>query len=145
MIVDSKNVRRNKTQQLTNSLSIFRSRKTEDAFIIIYTGLGQHLVPEIHSVPQVSGIYVFGSNTSRHETWTEKWTKIKDVYINTKEICETVTTGVTQYNQDSIAIPSPSSRLKPFKQVFLQIVRISRLCMETSGWCHRYGRVFECT
>ncbi|CAF1638517.1 unnamed protein product [Adineta ricciae] len=76
----------------------------EKAFVITSGSLGQQLVPEIHDIPQVNAIYIFCSNKSRHETWTKSWSKVKGVHTNIKEICEALTTGVKQYNQDSIAI-----------------------------------------
>ncbi|CAF1656913.1 unnamed protein product [Adineta ricciae] len=76
----------------------------EKAFVITSGSLGQHLVPEIHGIPQVNTIYIFCGNKSRHETWTKSWSKVKGVHTNIIEICEALTTGVKQYNQDSIAM-----------------------------------------
>ncbi|CAF1340628.1 unnamed protein product [Adineta ricciae] len=76
----------------------------EKAFVITSGSLGQHLVPEIHDIPQVNTIYIFCSNKSTHETWTKSWSKVEGVHTNIKEICEALTTGVKQHNQDSIAM-----------------------------------------
>ncbi|CAF1072397.1 unnamed protein product [Adineta ricciae] len=59
----------------------------EKAFVITTGCLGQHFVPEIHGIPQ-----------------TKNWSKIKGVHTNIEEICEALTTGVKQHNQDSIAM-----------------------------------------
>lgn len=56
------------------------------AFVITSGYLGQHLIPDIHDIPQVSDIYIFCGNKSRHEIWTKKWTKIKGVHTNIEEI-----------------------------------------------------------
>ncbi|CAF0926231.1 unnamed protein product, partial [Adineta ricciae] len=76
----------------------------EKAFVITSGSLGQHLVPEIHGISQVNAIYIFCGNKSRHENWTKSWSKVKGVHTNIKEICEALTTGVKQHNQDSIAM-----------------------------------------
>jgi hypothetical protein len=76
----------------------------EKAFIIVSGGLGQHLVPRIHDMPQVDAIYIFCNNKSRHEEWTKKWAKIKGVYTEIKSICQALQLAAKQCNEDSIAI-----------------------------------------
>ncbi|CAF1068388.1 unnamed protein product [Adineta ricciae] len=88
----------------------------QKAFVITAGYLGRHLVPDIHGIPQVNTIYIFCGNKSRHETWTKKWTKIKGVHTNIKEICEALTTGVKQHNQDSIAMSFVTAREGAFKE-----------------------------
>ncbi|CAF1544450.1 unnamed protein product, partial [Adineta ricciae] len=82
----------------------------EKAFVITSGSLGQHLVPEIHDIPQVNAIYIFCGDKSKHETWTKSWSKVKGPHTNIKEICEALTTGVKQYNQDSIAMSFVTAR-----------------------------------
>ncbi|CAF1185774.1 unnamed protein product [Adineta steineri] len=76
----------------------------ERAFVIISGSLGEHLVPEIHGMPQLDAIYIFCNNKSGHEGWTQNWTKIKGVHTNIKEICQALQLAVQQCNQDSIAV-----------------------------------------
>ncbi|CAF3904094.1 unnamed protein product [Adineta steineri] len=76
----------------------------ERAFVIPSGSLGQHLVPEIHSMPQLDAIYIFCSNKSRHEGWTQNWTKIKGVHTNNKDICQALQVAVKQCDQDTIAV-----------------------------------------
>jgi hypothetical protein len=76
----------------------------EKAFIIVSGALGQHLVPNIHAMPQVDAIYIFCGNKSRHEEWTKKWDKIKGVHTEIKPICETLQLTAKQCNEDSIAV-----------------------------------------
>ncbi|CAF1488531.1 unnamed protein product, partial [Adineta steineri] len=75
----------------------------ERAFVITSGSLGQHLVPEIHSMPSLDTIYIFCSNKSRHEGWVQKWTKIKGVHTNIKDICQALQLTVKQCDQDTIA------------------------------------------
>ncbi|CAF1445965.1 unnamed protein product [Adineta steineri] len=76
----------------------------EQAFVITSGSLGQHLVPEIHGVPQLNAIYIFCGNKSRHEGWTQNWIKIKGVHTNIKDICQALQVAVKQCDQDTIAV-----------------------------------------
>ncbi|CAF0791588.1 unnamed protein product [Adineta steineri] len=76
----------------------------EQVFVITSGSLGQHLVPEIHGIPQLDAIYIFCGNKSRHEEWTQNWTKIKGVHTNIKEICQALQLAVKKCDQDTIAI-----------------------------------------
>ncbi|CAF1669430.1 unnamed protein product [Adineta ricciae] len=91
-------------------LQFLNSIGDEKAFVIISGSLGQHLVPEIHGIPQVNAIYIFCSNKSRYQNWIKNWPKVKGVHTNIKEICEALTTGVKQHNQDSIAMSFVTAR-----------------------------------
>ncbi|CAF0779032.1 unnamed protein product [Adineta steineri] len=76
----------------------------EQAFVITSGYSGQHLVPEIHGMPQLDAIYIFCGNKSRHEGWTQNWTKIKGVHTNIKDICQALQVAVKQCDQDTIAV-----------------------------------------
>ncbi|CAF1252978.1 unnamed protein product [Adineta steineri] len=76
----------------------------ERAFVIISSAIGQHLVPEIHDLPQLDTIYIFCDNKSKHHEWTQNWIKIKDVYANIKKICQELQLAVKQCDQDLIAV-----------------------------------------
>ncbi|CAF1098613.1 unnamed protein product [Adineta steineri] len=76
----------------------------EQAFVITSGYLGQHLVPEIHDIPQLDAIYIFCGNKSRHQEWTQNWAKVKGVHTNIKEICQALQLAVKQCDQDSIAV-----------------------------------------
>ncbi|CAF0909890.1 unnamed protein product, partial [Adineta steineri] len=52
----------------------------------------------------LDAIYIFCSNKSKHEGWTQNWTKIKGVHTNIKEICHALQLTVTQCDQDSLAV-----------------------------------------
>ncbi|CAF1406183.1 unnamed protein product [Adineta steineri] len=76
----------------------------EQAFVITSGSLGQHLVPRIHGIPQLDAIYIFCGNKSRHEKWTQNWTKIKGVHTNITDICQALQVAVKQCDQDTIAV-----------------------------------------
>ena len=76
----------------------------EKAFVIASGALGQHLVPDIHALPQLDAIYIFCGNKSRHEQWTKEWIKIKGIHTDIKPICQALQQAAKQCNQDSIAM-----------------------------------------
>ncbi len=82
------------------------------AFVILGSTLGSLIVPLIHDIPQLDGIYIFCRNKPHHEQWTKEWAKIKGVHTEIELICEALQLTVKQYNQDSIAISFvPKSKL----------------------------------
>ena len=56
--------------------------------MIISGSLGQHIVPQVHSMSQVDSIFIFCGNKKRHEQWTKEWSKIKGVFTEITPICE---------------------------------------------------------
>jgi tetratricopeptide (TPR) repeat protein len=76
----------------------------EKAFVVASGALGQHLVPDIHALPQLDAIYIFCGNKSRHEKWTQEWNKIKGVHTDIKPICQALQQAAKQCNQDSTAV-----------------------------------------
>ncbi|CAF0948581.1 unnamed protein product [Adineta ricciae] len=126
----------------------------EKAFVITSGSLGQHLVPEIHDIPQVNAIYIFCGNKSRHETWTKNWSKVKGIHTNIKEICEALTTRVKQHNQDSIAMSFVTARgessnadlnqLEPsfmytqiFKKILLDMEHDKQAIKDLANYCRQ--------
>jgi hypothetical protein len=91
------------TQQ-NDCIQFLKNTDKEKAFVIVSGSLGQHLVPSIHSMPQLDAIYIFCANKVRHEQWTKEWTKIKGVHTKVKPICETLEMAAKQCNQDSVAV-----------------------------------------
>ncbi|CAF1648639.1 unnamed protein product [Adineta ricciae] len=135
-------------------LQFLNSIGDEKAFVITSGSLGQHLVPEIHGIPQVNAIYIFCGNKSRHENWTKNWSKVKGVHTNIKEICEALTTGVKQHNQDSIAMSFVTARgegsnanlnqLEPsfmytqiFKKILLDMEHDKQAIKDLANYCRQ--------
>ncbi|CAF1324274.1 unnamed protein product [Adineta steineri] len=90
--------------ELDQCIRVLNKVGKERAFVITSGSLGQHLVPEIHDIPQLDAIYIFCGNKSRHEGWTQNWTKIKGVHTNIKEICQALQLAVKRCDQDTIAV-----------------------------------------
>ncbi|CAF3845249.1 unnamed protein product [Rotaria sp. Silwood1] len=76
----------------------------ETSFVISSGALGQHLVPEIHGMPKLDGIYIFCGNKQRHQEWAKDWPKIKGVHTTIKSICEKLAIAVKQCNQDQVTV-----------------------------------------
>ncbi|CAF4222222.1 unnamed protein product, partial [Adineta steineri] len=54
-------------------------------------------------MPHLDAIYIFCGDKSRHQEWTQNWTKIKGVHTNIKEIYQALQSVVKQSDQDTIA------------------------------------------
>ena len=132
-----------------NKINIFTDQDeaidflTEDhgvkAFLIVEGSIGQHILPLIHDIPQLDTIYIFGSNQSQHQQWTQKWNKINGVHMEVKALCKAVQLAAKQYNQDSIAVSfvtvgedSPDINLNQLEPTFMytQIFKEILLNME---------------
>ena len=91
-------------------VAFLQSVNQEKAFVITSGGLGQNLVPCIHTMAQVHTIYIFCGNRALHTSWATKWSKIKDVYTRIEPICEALQQSAQQCNQDltpmSFVLPS---------------------------------------
>ncbi|CAF5103129.1 unnamed protein product, partial [Rotaria magnacalcarata] len=72
------------------------------AFIISSGALGQSLVNDIHSIPKVDAIYIFGDNKECHESWSKDWPKIRGVFTSIKPICESLEKAAHECDHDSI-------------------------------------------
>ncbi|CAF1189899.1 unnamed protein product [Adineta steineri] len=124
----------------------------ERAFVIASGSLGQHLVPEIHDIPQLDAIYIFCDDISRHEEWIKNWTKVKGVHTNIQEICQALQLAVKQYDQDTIPVsfltlddmasPENFNQLEPtfmytqlFKEILLDIKYGPRVIQDLAVCC----------
>jgi hypothetical protein len=58
--------------QSDKCIDFLNTVEVEKVFAITTGYLGQHLMPEIHALPQLDAIYIFCRNKSRHEQWTKK-------------------------------------------------------------------------
>ena len=85
-------------------IQVLKDIDDEKAFVIISGSLGQHLVPEIHGMPQLDAVYIFCGNQARHEQWARDWVKIKGVHTGITPICEALQLAAKQCNEDSIGI-----------------------------------------
>ncbi|CAF1668410.1 unnamed protein product, partial [Adineta ricciae] len=107
-----------------------------------------------HGSPQVDAIYIFCGNKSSNETWAKNWSKVKGVHTNIKEICEALTTGVKQHNQDSIAMSFVTARgegsntnlnqLEPsfmytqiFKKILLDMKHDKQAIKDLANYCRQ--------
>ena len=85
-------------------IQFLKDTQNEKAFLIVSGSLGETLVPQIHSLPQVDAIYVFCSNKPRHEQWAKQYVKIKGVHTNIEVICKELPIAAKQCNQDSVVV-----------------------------------------
>ncbi|CAF0809152.1 unnamed protein product [Adineta steineri] len=85
-------------------IQLLNQIKNKRAFVLTSGSLGQHLVPQIHDMPQLDAVYIFCGDKSRHEGWTQNWTKIKGVNTNIEDICQVLQLAVKKCDQDSATV-----------------------------------------
>ncbi|CAF1271764.1 unnamed protein product [Adineta steineri] len=78
--------------------------KAEKVFMISSGALGQTTIPMIHDMAQVSSIYIFYGNNTRHEQWTKQWPKIKGIFIDIQSICEALKKDVHKSDRNTISM-----------------------------------------
>lgn len=49
-------------------------------FFVVSGSLGENLVPDIHSLSQLTFVYIFCAYVSKHETWAQQFNKIRGVF-----------------------------------------------------------------
>ncbi len=78
----------------------------EKVFMIISTSLAQQLMPLIQNLSQIDSIYIFCHNQTEHEMWTEQWMKMKGIFTDIDELCESLKrdTRRCEYNMAAISI-----------------------------------------
>ena len=101
-------------QNIVNDIHIFTQRdecidfltEVDDVkvFLIIEHILSQQVIPLIHDIPQLVGVYILCSHKSSHEQWAKTWMKVKGIHTEITPICESLQHVVKQNNQDSIAV-----------------------------------------
>jgi hypothetical protein len=80
------------------------SIKEERIFIISSGAFGQTTVPIVHEKPQVSTIYIFCGNKTRHEEWSLEWPKVKGVFTDITLICEALKQAAYDCDQNMVSI-----------------------------------------
>lgn len=64
---------------------------SEDRLVMIVSGSqGQHLLPRIHRLRQITSIYVFCMDESKHKKWTEHFFKIKFVTSQLNDLIDCI-------------------------------------------------------
>ena len=78
--------------------------KDENVLMIISGELGRNLLPLIHCIHQITSIYIFCINKSQYEHWSRQWRKIKGIYTDISQICQTVREDARKCDQNAISI-----------------------------------------
>ena len=85
-------------------LQFLETMTNEKVCVIISDSLGQFVVPRLHSMTQVSTIFIFCRNKEKHEQWAKEWSKINGVFTKIAPICEELKNVSEQCEQDAIPI-----------------------------------------
>ncbi|CAF5034287.1 unnamed protein product, partial [Rotaria sp. Silwood1] len=72
--------------------------------MIVSGSLGQKIVTDIETIPQLESVYVFCRNQSYHEQWANKVPKVKGVYTKIKPICKALQIDLENCDRAMISI-----------------------------------------
>jgi len=75
---------------------------SEKVFLITSGYLGQRLVPEVYSMPQLDAIYIFCGSEGQHKVWITEWLKVRGVFTIIEHMCESLKKVARQYDHDAI-------------------------------------------
>ena len=64
--------------------------KCDQILLIVSGHLGFDMIPFIHSLRQITLIYIYCLNSTKHKTWASKFTKIRAVVTDLNELIETI-------------------------------------------------------
>ncbi|CAF1490743.1 unnamed protein product [Adineta steineri] len=150
---------------ITDNVNVFKRRDLcidyltdtqEDikSFLVVKDTVCQQIMPLIHDIPQVYGIYILNDTKILPEELTKKWQKIKSVHTNIDDLCQKIQLGIKQYHQDSIAVSFISvddmmpannlNQLEPtfmytqiFKDILLDMEHGKQAIAEFAAYCRR--------
>jgi Tfp pilus assembly protein PilF len=110
--------------------------KSEKVFMVVSGRLGQQIVPRIHSLNQLVAVFVFCGNKSDHELWASRWIKVKGIFTDINELCESMKQVGRQYDEDSIdfsVVPARNiagQKLDKLDQSFMYTQLIKEILLE---------------
>ncbi|CAF3361091.1 unnamed protein product [Rotaria sp. Silwood1] len=67
----------------------------DNVCLIISGAMGQELVPLIHNLDQIHSIYIFCFNREKHLAWSSPYRKVRGVFNNIIDICESLKSYVS--------------------------------------------------
>lgn len=79
-------------------LEYFNSEiQPEQIFLIVSGKDGEFVVPQIHSSPRISSIYIFCNNISKHEQWTKDFTKMRGIFNSKDDLLKKLAADIMMF------------------------------------------------
>ncbi|CAF4129566.1 unnamed protein product [Rotaria sordida] len=85
--------------------------KDEKVLMIISHELDENIVPIVNDFTQINAIYIFSKNESQKKKWTQKWSKVKDIFSSISSISHTLKEDSQKCDQDSMSISIVSTHI----------------------------------
>ena len=57
-------------------------------FLIVSNKFGKHIVPDVHSLPWITAIYVYATDRKMHIKWIADYSKVRGVISNTNRLVQ---------------------------------------------------------
>jgi tetratricopeptide (TPR) repeat protein len=78
--------------------------KEEKTLMMVSEVFCQIIIPIVQEISQVSAVYIFCENKTRHEPWAQQWPKVKGVYADITLLCEALKQTAHDCDQNSVTI-----------------------------------------
>jgi hypothetical protein len=76
----------------------------EKVILILSTTIEKVRVRQIHDMPQIHSIYIYGNTTSSYASWETEFNKIQGIYKEIESICEALRETIWQSSQSDTLI-----------------------------------------
>ena len=108
----------------------------EQLFIISSSSFAQDLVPMIHPMHNVYGIFIFSTGKAQHELRIKEYDKVKGVYTEIDPLRKAIRQSIKQCNQDSISVSLLGSSINDAE--CFNLAPCGQL-----GWSYLYTKFFK--
>ncbi|CAF0762817.1 unnamed protein product [Rotaria sordida] len=114
----------------------------DNVCLIISGTMGEELVPLIHNLEQIHSIYIFCFNREKHLLWSSPYRKVRGVFNNINDICESLKSYVStqslleydrlQFDVISNEINSLTTNEDQLRLIYSKLNRIILFNMDSS-------------
>lgn len=110
--------------------------KNQKVFMVVSGSIGEHILPRIYNMPQLSAVFVYCSNRQKYESLTKYSPKVRGIFTDLSVLCGSVKEMTRQCDENSIDISLVSAsdpsdqRLDNLDQSFMYTQLIKEILFE---------------
>ncbi|CAF0978052.1 unnamed protein product [Rotaria sordida] len=92
-----------------NECQEYIQSKPQISFLIIVSGrLSRQIIPNIHELSQLSGIYIFCMNKKSHEEWSKQYQKIRAIVVELDQLISKIRSDLRKLTKTSLPSLNPT-------------------------------------
>ena len=76
----------------------------QKVFLVVSQTIAQHLITQVHAIPQLTLIYIISSRLAPTEEWMNSWSKIRGPYENIRLLQQDLISAIKQANHDCVSL-----------------------------------------